>query len=76
MAHIDNSGTKPNKGPNFLLIVILASIAIVIILIASFFTVDWEGRRLVPRAMGKTKHPTSELRIVEPHSMAGQVRTV
>ncbi len=66
MTPIDNSGTAPNKGPNFLLIVILAGIAIIVILIMAFFTIDWEGRRLVPRAGGKTKHPTSELRLVEP----------
>lgn len=66
MQPVDNSGTTPRKGPNFLLIVILAGIAIVLILIASFFTVDWEGHRIVPKAFGSHAHPTAQLVVSQP----------
>ncbi len=61
MQPVDNSGTAPGKGPNFLLIVILAGITLIVILIASFYTIDWEGHKLIPRASGTHAHPTARL---------------
>ena len=61
MANIDNSGTPPNKAPNFGLIVALACVVLLFVLLASFFTIDWEGKRLVPRGFGKHNHPTSRM---------------
>jgi hypothetical protein len=47
------------KGPNFLLIVILFAVAIVLVLLATYFTIDWTGKRLIPRS--HQSHPTSQL---------------
>ena len=45
------------KGPNFLLIVVLASVAIVIGLIAAYFLVSADGRKMIPH--GKNPQPNS-----------------
>jgi hypothetical protein len=61
------------KGPNFPLIVLLAGIVLAIGLIASFYTIDWDGKRLVPRAFGKHAHPTSQMLPVNPVDAAGPI---
>lgn len=62
MATPEKNVNQWNKNPNFLLIVILAGIFLLVGLLAAFFTVDWEGKRLIPRGSGKQNHPTSQLR--------------
>ncbi len=61
------------KGPNFPLIVLLAGIVLAIGLIASFYTIDWDGKRLVPRAFGKYAHPASQLLPVHPVKHAAAI---
>jgi hypothetical protein len=45
---------KYPKGPNFLLIVILASVAILIILAIGVFVVGGDGRKLIPHGPNPT----------------------
>jgi len=48
----------PNK-PNFGLVVTLAMATLLVIFVIAYFTLDWDGKRLVPHHRGL--HPTSEL---------------
>jgi hypothetical protein len=52
------------KGPNFLLIVILAGVAILVILVAALFLVGDKGRQLVPHK--PTPTPNSLIRPLLP----------
>ena len=48
----------PNK-PNFGLVVTLAMVVLLAIFVIAYFTLDWDGKRLVPHH--RSSHPTSEL---------------
>jgi len=48
----------PNK-PNFGLVVALAMATLLVIFVVAYFTLDWDGKRLVPHHRGA--HSTSEL---------------
>jgi len=48
----------PNK-PNFGLVVALAMATLLVIFVVAYFTLDWDGKRLVPHHRGS--HSTSEL---------------
>jgi hypothetical protein len=45
---------KYPKGPNFLLIVILASVAILVVLAIGVFVVGGDGRKLIPHGPNPT----------------------
>jgi len=55
---MDLEQLPPNK-PNFGLVVVLALATLLFIFVAAYFTLDWDGKRLVPHHRGS--HPTSEL---------------
>jgi len=50
----------PNK-PNFGLVVALAVATLLIVFVVAYFTLDWDGKRLVPHDF--SKHNTSALHL-------------
>jgi hypothetical protein len=60
---------KYPKGPNFLLIVVLASIAIIVLLIAGVLLVGGHGRSLVPHRPNPTPNSLVQPLLAEPGSL-------
>jgi hypothetical protein len=59
------------KGPNFLLVVALAGLALIIIFIVVYFFVGDHGQRLLPHAHPRDAEPTSRLILPAWKSAAG-----
>jgi hypothetical protein len=53
---MDIEQLPPNK-PRFGLVVILFAVTILIVFVVAYFTLDWDGKRLVPH--NYSKHPVS-----------------
>jgi hypothetical protein len=49
----------PPNEPRFGLIVVLFAVAILVVFVLAYFTLDWDGKRLVPHH--HQAHPNSEL---------------
>jgi len=47
------------KKPNFGLVVTLAAIVLLVLMVVAYFTVDWDGKRLLPHH--RPAHPNSQL---------------
>jgi hypothetical protein len=55
---MDIEQVRPNK-PNFGLVVGLSAAVMIVIFLIAYFTLDWDGKRLVPHH--HQPHPTSQL---------------
>jgi hypothetical protein len=49
------------KKPNFALVFTLAGVALLVLMVVAYFTLDWDGKRLVPHH--RNPHPNSRLEL-------------